>query len=149
MHFEITRDLTTVENGIVAHGCNCQGGFGSGIAGAIKKIWPQVAVAFFNNGIGKELLGSIQNVPLNENLTVANCYTQEYYGPGDKKYASIEAIEACLHLLCELAIDEDKDVYVAKIGCGLGGLSWEDEVKPVYETIFAKYPDLTIYVCDI
>jgi O-acetyl-ADP-ribose deacetylase (regulator of RNase III) len=146
---EIKKDLTTVKSGIVAHGCNCSGGFGSGIAGAIKNKWPAVAIEFRGNGRGAELLGTVQRVQLAEDLFVVNCYTQEFYGPGDKRYADPEAIEECLYQLLEMAIqNDDLDLYIAKMGCGLGGLSWEHEVKEIYESVFAD-AGVNVYVCDI
>lgn len=145
---EIKKDLTTVTEGIVAHGCNCSGGFGSGIAGAIKKTWPIVAVQFFNNGQGEDLLGTIDTVSINEDLVIANCYTQEFYGPGDKRYACPWAIESCLYELVSLAMGDDMDLYIAKIGCGLGGLSWEGEVQAIYESVF-NGTGINVYVCDI
>ena len=145
---EIKKDLTTVTDGIVAHGCNCAGGFGSGIAGAIKNKWPAVAVEFRCNGTGVDLLGTIQRVQLAQDLIVANCYTQEFYGPGDRRYADPDAIEACLYQLLEIAMEAELDLYIAKIGCGLGGLSWEHEVKEIYESVFTD-AGINVFVCDI
>lgn len=145
---EIKKDLTTVEEGIVAHGCNCSGGFGSGIAGAIKNQWPCVAIEFRGNGTGPELLGTIQVVQIAQDLVVANCYTQVNYGPGDRRYASPEAIEACCRQLVEMAELSGLPLYIAKIGCGLGGLSWEHEVIEIYEAVFND-ADIDVYVCDI
>ena len=51
---EIQKDITTVEEGVVLHGCNCSGGFGSGVAGAIRKKWPDVYEMFKENGTGKQ-----------------------------------------------------------------------------------------------
>jgi len=145
---KITKDLTTVKEGIVAHGCNCSGGFGSGIAAAIKNKWPVVAVEFRCNGTGVDLLGTIQPVQLAQDLIVANCYTQEFYGPGDKRYADPEAIEACCYQLLEMAMEHELPLYIAKIGCGLGGLSWEHEVEEIYESVFQD-AGVNVFVCDL
>jgi hypothetical protein len=37
-------------------------------------------------------------------------------------------------------------VYIPKIGCGLGGLSWDDEVKTIVADAFY---DITVKVCQI
>jgi len=145
---EIKKDLTTVTEGIVAHGCNCSGGFGSGIAAAVKNKWPVVAIRFRENGTGEKLLGTIDAVELAQDLIVVNCYTQEFYGPGDKRYADPWSIEACLYQLLDLAVEKNMDLYIAKIGCGLGGLSWEHEVKEIYEAVLEEY-NVNVYVCDI
>jgi hypothetical protein len=44
--------------------------------------------------------------------------------------------------------NDDLDLYIAKMGCGLGGLSWEHEVKEIYESVFAD-AGVNVYVCDI
>lgn len=144
----IKKDLTTVEDGIIVHGCNCSGGFGSGIAGALKKKWPELATAFKDNGTGRGLLGTVLLVHVDENVQVANCYTQQYYGPGDRRYADPAAIRQCLEHVLAYADTDHKDLYVAKIGCGLGGLSWEHEVFDIYKEVF-EGTDVNVYVCDI
>ena len=37
----IHKNLTTVTHGIVAHGCNCKGKMGAGVAKDIKEKWPK------------------------------------------------------------------------------------------------------------
>lgn len=145
---EIIKDLTTVTEGIVAHGCNCAGGFGSGIAYAIRNKWPIVYDHFKENGTGFRLLGTVDYVDISEELIVANCYTQELYGPPGMKYASYLAIEKCIKEVAEEAWMLKMDLYLPKLGCGLGGLNWE-EVSDVYEEVFSYYADVNIYVCDI
>lgn len=60
----IPGDLLAVEDGIIIHGCNCIGGFGSGIAGQILKKWPGVEKAykawFVDNPNKDRRLGDIQ-----------------------------------------------------------------------------------------
>lgn len=57
-------NLLEVQQGILVHGCNAVGGFGSGIAGQIAKKWPGVAhgyKAWFEQNPGRDrMLGSIQ-----------------------------------------------------------------------------------------
>lgn len=148
---EIKKDITTVNEGLIIHGCNCSGGFGSGVAGAIRKKMPWVYAGFKKNGTGKHLLGTISfyNDPNNENLVVGNAYTQMYYGRDGKKYANLDAIEKTISLALEFAKNNNLDVFMPKIGCGLGGLSWNDEVKPIILYASQKYPEVNIFVCDI
>lgn len=42
----IERDITTVEEGIVAHQVNCQGAIGAGVSGAICRKWPEAERAY-------------------------------------------------------------------------------------------------------
>ncbi len=147
----VNKDITTVERGVLAHGVNCQGAMGSGVALAIKTKWPQIYVAYINNPTGKEMLGTahVINVSEDSSLFVTNCYTQEFYGPGDKKYASPEAIMKALESVFFFAAGYELPVYLPKIGAGLGGLDWETEVLPIVEYLSEQYPDTDTYVCEI
>ena len=41
------------------------------------------------------------------------------------------------------------NLYMPKIGCGLGGLSWTHAVKPLVSRLAVYYQDVNIFVCDI
>lgn len=42
--------------------------------------------------------------------------------------------------------DEFKSIVFPKIGCGLGGLDWETQVKPLIEEFAAKVPEIEVRV---
>lgn len=140
-------DITDNQIGIIAHGCNCSGGFGSGVAGAIKKKWPDAHHQFKKNGSGKHLLGLVDLVPVkgNTRLWIANCYTQEFYGKDGQRYASPHAIRNCLRRVYTFANEEELPVKAPMIGCGLGGLNWDDEVEPIFQEMIEMY-DIPTYV---
>lgn len=148
---EIQKDITTVEEGVVLHGCNCSGGFGSGVAGAIRKKWPDVYETFKENGTGKHLLGCTDFIMRSNRraLVIANGYTQLNYGNDGERYADIGAVEKCTLAAVEYADAFDLPLYMPKIGCGLGGLSWDDEVKPIVENASSEFPKVNIFVCDL
>jgi O-acetyl-ADP-ribose deacetylase (regulator of RNase III) len=132
-------NATDINNGIIAHGVNRQLAMGAGIAGALCKKWPQVREQYLTRTNPIPPLGSVDMVYIHGKagnmitgplLFVANCYTQNFYGPGDKKYADPDAIFEAANKLLALANCYDLPVYIPKIGCGLGGLDWESEVKP-------------------
>jgi len=147
----ITKDLTTVTEGgnIIYHGCNCSGGYGSGVAGAIRKKWPRAYEAFKENGVGEDLLGQCNMLLYSGQPVIVNAYTQLTYGHGNKKYADLYAIESTLMQTAEYADAAKCEIYMPKVGCGLGGLCWEDEVLPIVEKVSSKFPNLNIHICDI
>jgi O-acetyl-ADP-ribose deacetylase (regulator of RNase III) len=145
----IKQDVTRVVMGIVAHGVNCQHTMGSGVAKAIREKWPQVYDAYMKAPKGKTMLGVCQLVPIDhgrDDLFVANLYTQLFYGYGGK-YADVDAIENALLMCTRYAGIYDLPVFMPRIGCGLGGLNWE-EVEPIVERA-VKMHDVEIYVCDL
>lgn len=141
------RDITTVERGIIAHGVNCQKAMGSGVAGAIKAKWPQVYEKFMKTSPD---LGKIDLIDIDDDLIIVNCYTQMFYGKDGQRYANLPAIKVCLHDLMGVGIVMGLPIYIPKIGCGLGGLKWDEEVYPVLKTVhdFLDFQG-TITVCDL
>lgn len=145
---QIVKDVTTVERGVIAHGCNCSHGFGAGVAGAIRRKWPRVYEAFMQMPSGVTMLGTAHliNVSEDDTLFVSNCYTQQFYG-SNGRFANPAAIEKSLNQTYSFADVYDLDVYMPQIGCGLGGLDWETEVKPIIEQIDAKWERIDTYIC--
>lgn len=129
----IKSDITQETSGLIVHGCNTVGGFGSGVAGAVRRKWPQVHKRFSEVGTGLHLLGTIDIIKINDGLWVCNAYTQESCGNDGQRYASPEAIDMCLHKAFSWCYLNGQPLKAPMIGAGLGGLSWEDEVKPLFE----------------
>jgi len=148
----IKKDITTVETGVILHGCNCSGkAYGSGVAGAIRRKWPHAYESYIENGSGEQLLGTTEFLINSDNigLIIANGYTQVNYGSDGKRYADLDAIRKCVLAATEYAQAFELSLYMPMIGCGLGGLSWEDEVKPIVKKISFMISDVNIYICDI
>jgi len=135
--FQFEADITTVTGGLICHGVNCQGKMGSGVALAIRKKWPQVAEGYFEhikvNGTGEQNLGMVNFVKITDELHVANCFTQNFYGYDGKKYADVSAIAMSLDRAFNFAYHNDLAVYLPEIGGLRGGLNFQEEVLP---TIF-------------
>lgn len=148
--FYIKKDLITVRVGIVAHGVNCSGAMNSGVAKAIRARWPYVYERFCIHPKGRAVLGEVDFVyPANEELIIANCYTQVFYGYGGGKYADPEAIRKSLQRVMQIADLHGCDVYIPRMGCGLGGLDWQKEVQPIVEDVAKAYTKVDIFVCDL
>lgn len=137
----IKDDLLSAQKGIIIHGCNASGGFGSGVAGAIRRKWPHVYEQFRYMPTGVESCGKFQLVKINTNLYVGNLITQLFFGNDGKKYANLEwinlSLRSCLKSVSEM--DIPKIVNLPKIGSGLGGLDWDSEVEPLIQCIEADF----------
>ena len=122
----------------IVHGCNCFCAMGSGLA-------PQMAEAFGadkfpleapqNRGV-KEKLGR-NDIVLVDDLYVINSYTQYQPGPN----ADINAIRSCMKGInaefkaLKQINDKTFHIGIPLIGCGIGGLQWEDVKKVIKEEI--------------
>lgn len=156
------KDITTVTNGVVVHGCNCQGVMGSGVALAVRNKWPTVYTQYLNvvrNWSTEEfgpLLGYAQVIKVYEDLLigdkwsslfVVNAFTQQHYGKDGRKYASIEAIEKSLRYTMQECYQLELPLYMPLIGCGLGGLT-QAEVMPVVQQL-SQECDVDVIVCTV
>lgn len=138
-------DLFTTKANIIAHGVNCSGGFGSGIAGMIAKKYPEARKAYFlqHTKFGGWKLGMVQTLLIDKGPVIANCATQQFYGPGDKVYLDYDALRACMKTLKSIAIQTRRSIAMPKIGAGLAGGDWK-KIKKILEEVFTDY-DATVY----
>jgi O-acetyl-ADP-ribose deacetylase (regulator of RNase III) len=118
-------NLLDVQYGVIAHGVNCQGVMGSGVALAVRQKYPQAYEDYRNfcasNILGgsASLLGEVQ-CSTEKNIVVANCFTQNFYGTG-KRQVNYEAVAKCFESLNQ----QTDRVNIPKIGAGLGGGDWK------------------------
>ena len=126
-------DLFTTDAQAMAHGCNCKGVMGAGIARKFQQQYPEMYHTYrvlclqeaFNPGAYYAYTAS-------DGKVILNLATQVYPGA----CAKVEWIEAAftkvLHDLPHL-----KTIALPQIGAGLGGLDWED-VKNMLEKLANK-----------
>jgi O-acetyl-ADP-ribose deacetylase (regulator of RNase III) len=122
-----------------AHGCNCIGSMGAGIAVEFKARYPDMFVEYrrrckahsreFNPG--DVFLWKSDDQPW-----VFNLATQENTWLQRAKY---EWVEQCHTAMRALADSEGiESIAIPRIGTGFGGLSWK-KLRPIVERIFADW----------
>jgi O-acetyl-ADP-ribose deacetylase (regulator of RNase III) len=120
----------------LAHGGNCQGSMGAGIAKSFRERYPGMYEEYrerckanprqFN--LGDEWLWKEAGKPW-----VFNLGTQERFWHAR---ASYEAIETALEKMKKQSIEERiLRIAMPRIGAGLGGLSWK-KVRAIIELVF-------------
>lgn len=125
----IEKDILTVEDGIICHQVNVFGVMGAGLALKIKYKWPNV----FNKykeycqvANKKTLLGSVLVVDINDNLSVANIFSQYDFGRNTGCHTDYDELDQCLRTLVSIAAELNKPIYLPyKLGCGLAGGDWD------------------------
>ena len=127
-----------------AHGCNCAGAMGKGIAVQFKDNYPEMYKQYkekCKNGVFK--LGDVFAYNYGEGY-IFNLGTQQTW----KTKAELKAIEQSLINMLNIAIELNiKKIALPTIGAGLGGLKWQD-VKKVIDTIGNMYPSVTLFVIE-
>lgn len=140
----IKGNLLDTDCEMIAHGVNCIGGFGSGIAGQIAHKYPLVKRAYlrkFNDGGWK--LGDVQFVVQHGKIFV-NCATQKDYGEDNKIRADYFAISKVMRKLYAYSAHHNKRVAIPKIGAGLANGSWPEIEKRINEIFHDR--DIFVYV---
>lgn len=132
---------------IIAHGVNCQGAFGSGVAKTMSEVYPR-AKSFYFAKFNKEgwKLGDVQFVAQPDGRCVANSATQDHFLPRTVCHADYPAISKTLTLVKEFAQRHNLTIALPKIGAGLAGGDW-DTIKTIIEAVFSDY-DATVYYLD-
>ena len=129
----------------LAHGCNCQGSMGAGIATGFRDRYPEMFAEYRKRCKAKPRefnLGDVFLWKAGDQPWVFNLATQEGTW---RARASYEAIEAALRAMREQADQEDIiSIAVPRIGAGYGGLSWR-KVRTTIEEVFGNWPG-TLYV---
>jgi O-acetyl-ADP-ribose deacetylase (regulator of RNase III) len=129
-----------------AHGCNCQGSMGAGIAKGFRERYPKMYEEYRSRCKAKPRQFNLGDAWLwkdEQRPWVFNLGTQEKYWHAR---ASYEAIEESLTQMRALAEAEGvESIAMPRIGVGYGGLSWK-KVRPIIERVFGDWPfTLVVY----
>ena len=141
---EVVGDLFETDLAVIAHGCNCQGLFAAGVAGQVRSRFPAAYRAYLAAyRRGRLRPGGYDLVPVGAGRFVANLYTQDQPGP----HAALGAIERSLiRLSFDLRALGIQRIALPRIGCGIGGLNWKAQVRPLLAEVAAQRGDLELRV---
>ena len=148
---EIQGNLLDTDCKLIAHGVNCQGKMGSGVAKALYTKWPgvkekylKVTDEFLGHYNPDDLLGHNSYVVVGDKV-IANCFTQQNYGYDGQIYLSYKAMVGCMKALrAYMEGARLTEVAIPKIGCGLAGGDWE-KVRDIIETVFPRKWKIKVY----
>ena len=145
---EIKGGILNVTKGVVVHQVNCMNRIGAGISGYFCKKYPIVEEKYHEicTQLGsKGVFGTVQEIPVTNDLIVVNMFSQYGYGnpkKTGKQYTNYDAFVNGLTTICNRHPNDT--VYISEfIGCGFGGGDWNTlcsliEHLPV---IIVKQPD--------
>ena len=140
----IKGNLLEANTAVIAHQANCQCTFGTGLALAIKKRFPDAYKEDLKTTKGD--ISKLGTFSISESKPiVANLYGQFYYYP--KGSTDYKALENALNLLGIYMTQNHLDSLGLpyKIGCGLGGGDW-NKVKEIIENFALNHPNINIII---
>lgn len=129
----------------------------SGVAKAIREKWPQVyeqykdwhmsydAWTYAQTEDNPELLamsamlGHVQEVVINEDLSIINMAAQGDYGYDWKRYTSYDAFWSCLREIKKIVPIGDTIAFPDHIGCCRGGANWTIIKTMIEEALGSDY----------
>lgn len=144
MVFTIKGDVFSSGADIIAHGCNCKGAFGAGVAALVAKKYPKARYYYLDKFQTEGWqLGDVEFVKVTgAQQYIANCATQKDYSRG-KRHADYDAIRACMEKVRDFAKTNNLTIAIPKIGAGLAGGDW-GIIKKILKEVFVDY-DCTVF----
>jgi O-acetyl-ADP-ribose deacetylase (regulator of RNase III) len=136
---EVIGDITDSSADCIVSAANCVGVMGKGVAKAIKSkfpwSFPHYKSVCERKGLqpGGLLALTLKVYPLEDVQTIIHLATKEHWrNPSKLEWV----VSGCNKLKQFLEMNQIKSVAIPRLGCGLGGLSW-DIVKPEMEEVFS------------
>lgn len=132
---DITGNIFSIDTDVIVNAVNTVGIMGGGLALQFKRKYPEMFQDYSNICLsGKLDIGSIHTY--NEGgQVIVNFPTKKHW----KDPSQLDYIEKGMVALNNFLVREDwvKTVAIPKLGCGLGGLDWND----VKKIIIKKFED--------
>jgi len=140
-------------NTVICHSCNDLGVWGSGFVVPLGNRYPKAKEDYIQ--WAKSLtpsprpfrLGEVQFVQVGSQIWAANLIGQRGIGFRRGPPVKYEALYDGFNKVAEFAVANSADVVMPRIGCGLGGGSWDTVEKLILQTLSRK--GVEVVVCDL
>lgn len=127
----------------LAHGCNCAGAMGRGIAVEFKRRWPEMYEEYRRQcKDGRFNLGGVLPWGTPEGLVVYNLGTQAHWRTRAQLTAVGSAVSAMLDHATANGI---RRIAMPRIAAGLGGLDWADVEQVINDALKGTDIRITVY----
>ncbi len=141
---EITGDLFSAGTQAIAHGVNCKGLMGAGIAAEFARRYPRMKQAYIKRCELGLMKPSSFFFWAGDQPLIYNLATQMMPG----RDARLTWIERSVDNMLTHAVSCGiQSIAMPRIGCGIGGLNWED-VQPQLKELGDMHP-VDLIVCSL
>lgn len=138
----VNGDLLQIQRGVIIHSVNCQKVMGAGLAKVLRNRYPKVYSFYMQKNWAP---GDAQLVNVGTDLWVANCAGQDTFGRG--RHTLVWALENAIRITAEGVARHigPAEIYIPfGIGCGLGGASWPNEVRPMLNKLYSTHRNMVV-----
>lgn len=128
---------------------NDEGKYGAGFSGALSKRWPKIETEYrqwWRERYGNLNQGDIQIIQVLSDLVVINMVAQNGIVSKDNPTPiNYDGLKSCLDKAGTEISKHNASVHIPRIGCGLGGGTWE-KIEPLLEQeILKRGINITVY----
>lgn len=129
---------------IICHICNDVNAWGAGFVMALSKKWEAPEKAYHSMSKLDMVLGNVQLVAVEPDITVANMIGQRSIRQENNDYVPIryDAVRECLQKVNKHAEENNATLHMPRIGCGLAGGDWFEIEKIIHEVVTVN---VTVY----
>ena len=136
-----TGDIFLTKSQGIAHGCNCMGIMGAGVAYTIKNIYSNVYRTYRNRCLGNMFKPGDVYIDRTYDKWIINMATQNKFHDANMKW-----INKCFEwIIKNKDVEKLNSFAIPRIGCGLGGLTWDIVKKESVEKYF-RDSDINVFV---
>lgn len=134
----------------IGHGCNCRGVMGAGIAKQFRNRWSSMYDDYrelCETG-SDDLLGTFMTWPTSGRYDplLVNLFTQVNPGANADLDAIDTSVTGAMNYLAAQGITQ---LGLPRIGCGIGGLDWVTEVRPLLEEIDDRSDTVELVIVEV
>ena len=145
MRFKVG-NLVEAEERVIGHGVNCRGYMGAGVAAAVREAFPP-GYAEYREWCLEGLLapGEVHwyRIPgLKWDKWLANVASQDLPGPNARLEWLVSGVTEVMQVMSAARIPA---IALPRIGCGIGGLKWEDVEAALKELEVEYGVEVVIY----
>lgn len=117
---------------VIVHSCNTLGVWGKGFVLAVSKRWSEPEAAYRSALLRGPLeLGSVHFATVSDDIVVANLIGQKgIVSPVNNVPVKYSAIRRGMEVVAARAKKAGASIHMPRIGCGLGGGTW-DMIEPI------------------
>lgn len=145
---EKTGDLFSTDAPAIGHGVNVDGIMGAGVAKIVRENYPSVFEYYFKECAQKNLLpgemnGWLTTHPNSDKMVIIfNLASQDRPGANATYEWTVQSVNSALYYCRQLGYTK---LALPRIGCGIGGLSWE-VLKPMLGVLAIAYPEIELEI---